>query len=86
MDNYNLNKSKIASNDIDNETTSNFNILHFAKSMSNVSQKKIEEKNLIIIGDKGSGKTTIINNLIGISSQKENYSARRHLVSGSPVS
>ncbi len=73
MEINNINQSKLGQISED-EPTSNFNILHLAKNMVNISHKKIEEKNLIIIGDKASGKTTIFNNIIGISSQKENYS------------
>jgi len=70
-----LNNSKPGVHDGEAEPSSNFNILHFAKNMVTISQKKTEEKNLIILGDKGAGKTTVLNNLIGITSQKENYSA-----------
>lgn len=66
-DNYNDNNNNTG------ELKSNFNILQFAKNMISISQKKAEEKNLIILGDKEAGKTTIFNNLIGISLQKESY-------------
>lgn len=75
--NYNINNSNPGGGGAatENSSSSNFNILHFAKNMVTIAQKKTEEKNLIILGDKGAGKTTIFNNLIGISSsQKENYS------------
>lgn len=55
------------------EEISKFNMLNFAKSMVSVSQRKQEEKNLIIFGDKASGKSTIINNILGTSNIKENY-------------
>ena len=69
----NLNKK---SNENENEEVkSDFNLLNFAKNMINNSQRKVDEKNLIVIGDKGSGKTTILNNLLINSIQKENYSS-----------
>ena len=55
------------------EETSKFNMLNFAKSMISVSQRKQEEKNLIILGDKASGKSTIMNNIIGTNNNKESY-------------
>lgn len=78
IENSNLNNEqhlKFSNNDErKNEEISKFNMLNFAKSMVSVSQRKQEEKNLIIIGDKASGKSTIINNILGINSNKENYS------------
>jgi len=58
----------------ENDQISSFNLINFAKNMISISQKRMEERNLIILGDKISGKTTIFNNLIGVSSQKDNYS------------
>jgi ATPase subunit of ABC transporter with duplicated ATPase domains len=55
------------------EEISEFNMLNFAKSLISVSQRKQEEKNLIILGDKASGKSTIMNNIIGTNNNKENY-------------
>jgi hypothetical protein len=80
----NDNNNKINSNNIEekekeeikknNENISKFNMINFAKSMQIVSQKKQEEKNIIILGDKASGKSTILNNIIGTNNNKENYS------------
>jgi GTPase SAR1 family protein len=56
------------------ENISKFNLLNFARSMFTVSLKIQEEKNLIILGDKASGKSTIMNNIIGTNINKENYS------------
>lgn len=64
-----LNKS----NQETKENNSKFNMLTFAKGMISISNNKQEEKNLIIIGDKGSGKSTIFNNILNINSHKENY-------------
>lgn len=72
--NVNDNNNNNIAETSESEATSNFNILHFAKNMVTIAQKKAEEKTLIILGDKAAGKTTIFNNLIGISSQKDNYS------------
>ena len=46
---------------------------NFSKNYSKSIQKKVEEKHLIIVGDSGSGKTTILNNIFNPNSQKENY-------------
>ena len=51
-----------------------FNLFKFGKNMVQNTNRKVEERNLIILGDKGSGKTTIFNNLFTSSSTKENYS------------
>lgn len=77
-ENNNLNKEDSLKNTNTEENKkqeiSKFNILNFSKSMVSVSYRKQEEKNFIIIGDKGSGKSTIMNNIIGSNSNKENYS------------
>ena len=80
MENNNTNEKN--NNDIEDtqkdennkEEISEFNMLNFAKSLISVSQKKQEEKNLIILGDKASGKTTLMNNILGGVSNKDNYS------------
>jgi len=51
-----------------------FNLFKFSKNMIINTNRKVEEKNLIIIGDKGSGKTTVFNNIFTSSSTKEIYS------------
>lgn len=49
------------------------NLFELAKNMVNTSQKKIEEKNLIILGDKCSGKSVLFNTITQNSSSKSNY-------------
>jgi len=49
------------------------NLFDLAKNFVNTSQKKIEEKNLIILGDKCSGKSVLFNTITQNSSSKSNY-------------
>jgi GTPase SAR1 family protein len=48
-------------------------LFELAKNLVKTSQKKIEEKNLIIIGDKGSGKTNLFNTFLQSTSAKSTY-------------
>jgi GTPase SAR1 family protein len=59
--------------DSNNAINSDFNILELGKNLVKTSIKKIEEKNLIILGDKSSGKTSLFNNILLNFTQKETY-------------
>ena len=52
---------------------SNFNLLDLGKNLVRTSNKRIEEKNLIIIGNKASGKSSVFNVFMQSSAQKESY-------------
>jgi GTPase SAR1 family protein len=53
-------------------TKSQFNILDLSKNIMRTNMKKTEEKNLIILGEKGSGKTSIFNCLTN-TTNKDTY-------------
>jgi hypothetical protein len=52
---------------------SSFNLLEIGKNLAK--NKKHDEKNLIIIGDKSSGKSNLFNNVLMSMSQKDSYTA-----------
>lgn len=56
----------------ENETVSQYSFIDLSKNLAKNSFKKIEEKNLIILGDKTSGKSSIFNIFFNVS-QKESY-------------
>jgi Fe-S cluster assembly ATPase SufC len=47
-----------------------FDILSFSKNMLKTTQRRVDEKHLIILGNNGSGKTTLFNNIIGAPSDE----------------
>lgn len=63
----------MSENIADETSTSQFSLLDHGKSMTSITGVKIEEKNLIIVGDKASGKSTIFNNMLQSSSSKDSY-------------
>jgi GTPase SAR1 family protein len=58
---------------IEESINSDYNILDLAKNLVKTSLKKTEEKNLIILGEKSSGKTSLFNNILLNFTQKETY-------------
>jgi G3E family GTPase len=53
---------------MENKETIEFDIMSFSKNMVRTLQRRIDEKHIIILGNQGSGKTTLFNNIIGAPS------------------
>jgi GTPase SAR1 family protein len=67
------NKLQLSTNNEKIIIKSEFSILELGKNMIKTSFKKTDEKILILIGNRSSGKTTILNTILQSNLQKENY-------------
>ena len=66
----------------EDKNDSNINILDYAQTINKsndvFSSSKIEEKDIIFIGEKGSGKSTIFNNIFISTKEKNNISSKEN--------
>ncbi len=68
-----MNETPLNPNNPNTTPKSNYSILDLGRNLIRTSYKKVEEKNLIILGDKATGKTTLFNTILQSSSHKDSY-------------